>query len=240
MSNNNEDQIWYDSLAARSHSADDNEEKLWHRCHLCEYGPDGGLDAACNGCGDEHNGRIITKWKPDKTMLAWHEHMLAKHPHLAAQHQRLATEDLPRVHALRDRPSFRQIYMRMAHELAGRSTCRRLQVGCVITSTDYRKVLSVGYNGNASGLPNDCDSDEESKCGCLHAEENAVINCDSPRYVEKVVFCTHLPCRMCAKRIINMGGVQVVYYNLPYRSDESKDMLIASAIQCCSFQVEKP
>jgi hypothetical protein len=87
-----QDEIWYDFLAVRNNSADDNEEKSWHRCHLCEYGPDGGLDAACNGCGDEHNGRIITKWKPDKAMLAWWEDMLAKHPHLAAQHQRLAVE----------------------------------------------------------------------------------------------------------------------------------------------------
>jgi dCMP deaminase len=223
MSNNNEDQIWYDSLAARNNSADNNERKLWHRCCLCAHGPDGGCEDVCDDCDDDYS-----EWKPCKAMLVWYEH------------QRLATEDLPRVRALRDRPSFRQIYMRMAHELSRRSTCRRLQVGCVITSTDYRKVLSVGYNGNASGLANDCDSDEVGNCGCLHAEENAVINCDSPRYVGKVVFCTHLPCRMCAKRIINMGGVQIVYYDLPYRNTESKNMLLSAAIQCCSFQIQKP
>ena len=70
--------------------------------------------------------------------------------------------------------------MRMAGLLIGRSTCKRLQVGCVIASEDYRKILAMGYNGNASGLPNECDSEEVGKCGCLHAEENAVINCDSP------------------------------------------------------------
>jgi dCMP deaminase len=203
-----------------------SEEKAWHLCHLCEHGPDGGLEKECGGCNGAHS-----KWEPDKYMLEWHKDMLAKHPHSAAQHHKLVLED---------RPSFRQIYMRMAHELSQRSTCRRLRVGCVITSTDYRKVLSVGYNGNASGLVNDCDSDEVGNCGCLHAEENAVINCDSPRYVEKVIFCTHLPCRMCAKRIINLGGVRVVYYDLPYRNTESKDMLLSAAIQCCSFQTQKP
>ena len=79
-----------------------------------------------------------------------------------------------------DRPRFEEIYMKMAKLMAERSTCVRLHVGTVITSTDFRKVLSVGYNGNASGLHNGCDSTEPGKCGCLHSEENAVINCDVP------------------------------------------------------------
>ena len=79
------------------------------------------------------------------------------------------------------RPSFQKIYLRLALELAKRSTCKRLQVGTVITSVDFRKVLAVGYNGNASGLANTCDREEPGNCGCLHSEENAVINCDAPR-----------------------------------------------------------
>ena len=59
-----------------------------------------------------------------------------------------------------ERPTFEQVYMDFAESIARRSTCRRLQVGTVITTTDFRKVLAVGYNGNASGLPNECDRDE--------------------------------------------------------------------------------
>lgn len=119
------------------------------------------------------------------------------------------------------RPTFHDVYMRLAFSMSERSTCSRLQVGCVITSTDFRKVLAVGYNGNASGLANGCDSDEPGKCGCLHAEENAVINCDSPRGVEKIVFCTNLPCVMCAKRLINVGNVREVFYANDYRIRDS-------------------
>lgn len=137
-----------------------------------------------------------------------------------------------------NRPSFRQIYMKLAHELSRRSTCRRLQVGCVITSTDFRKVLSIGYNGNASGQANDCDSEEAGACGCLHAEENAVINCDSPRYVEKIVLCTHLPCPMCAKRFINLGNVRTVYYDHDYRLHGAVDILNAAAITVTQFHVD--
>src|SRR6188508_3072483 len=129
------------------------------------------------------------------------------------------------------RPSFQTIYMRLAMALSERSTCKRLRVGTVITSTDYRKVLAVGYNGNATGLPNRCDREEPGNCGCLHSEENAVINCDAPRSIEKVVFVTHLPCVMCAKRLINLGNVRDVYYDLDYRLRDSLALLEAVGIR---------
>ena len=109
-----------------------------------------------------------------------------------------------------ERPSFPTIYMTLAQALASRSTCRWGRVGCVITSVDFRKVLAIGYRGNATGLPNRCDRDSED-CGCLHAEENAVIHCDAPRGEPKIVLTSKLPCRACAKRLINLGGVQDLY-----------------------------
>ncbi len=135
------------------------------------------------------------------------------------------------------RPSFESIYMELAFTLAKRSTCKRLQVGTVITSTDYRKVLAVGYNGNATGLPNGCDRDEPGNCGCLHSEENAVINCDSPRFIEKIVFVTHLPCVSCAKRLINLGNVKKVYFGHEYRIKDSIDLLasVNIPVQQCTI-----
>lgn len=129
------------------------------------------------------------------------------------------------------RPSFQRIYLDLAITLAKRSTCHRLQVGTVITSTDFRKVLAVGYNGNATGLNNGCDRDEPGNCGCLHSEENAVINCDSPRFIEKLVFVTHLPCVQCAKRLINLGNVKTVYYGQDYRIKDSLELLRSVGIQ---------
>ncbi len=129
------------------------------------------------------------------------------------------------------RPSFEQVYMGFAEAIARRSTCKRLQVGTVITTTDYRKVLAVGYNGNATGLPNSCDRDDVGNCGCLHSEENAVINCDSPRHVEKYIFVTHLPCSMCAKRMVNLGNVKRVVYKNDYRICDSIETLQKSGIE---------
>ncbi len=133
--------------------------------------------------------------------------------------------------AERERPSFPQIYMDLARTLSQRSSCRRLNVGTVITSTDFRKVLAIGYNGNASGLHNGCDRDEPGNCGCLHSEENAVINCDAPRATEKYVFVTHLPCVACAKRLINLGNVRRVYYGEDYRVRDSIELLSSVGIE---------
>lgn len=135
------------------------------------------------------------------------------------------------ANANKTRPAFESIYLQLAGSLAARSTCVRLQVGTVITSTDFRKVLAVGYNGNASGLPNCCDREEPGNCGCLHSEENAVINCDAPRYVEKIVFVTHLPCVACAKRLINLGNVKTVYYGQSYRIQDSIGLLASVGIK---------
>jgi dCMP deaminase len=99
-----------------------------------------------------------------------------------------------------------------------------MQVGCIIATPDFRKILAWGYNGNAAGLPNECDSTTPGACGCIHAEANACVNCDSPRQTEKVVFCTHLPCVNCAKLLINLGNVLMVYYKNDYRIRTSLEL----------------
>jgi len=141
---------------------------------------------------------------------------------------------------VKNRPRFEDIYMRLALMLSRRSTCSRLQVGCVITSLDYRYVYGVGYNGNATGMKNACDREEVGNCGCLHAEENAVINCTAPRDAPKLVFCTNLPCPMCSKRLINLGGVHKVYYHLDYRIHDGLDMFDAACIAHEQLTLEAP
>ena len=91
------------------------------------------------------------------------------------------------------------------------------------------------YNGNASGLDNTCDRDEPGNCGCLHSEENAVINCDAPRATRKYVFVSHLPCVACAKRLINLGNVEKVVYLNDYRKTESIDLLESVGIRVERF-----
>jgi dCMP deaminase len=116
-----------------------------------------------------------------------------------------------------NRPPLYEVYMRMAEELAKRSTCARLQVGTVITDSALEHVLSIGYNGNVRGFPNRCDSSEPGKCGCIHSEQNALVKArgDVP---DKVAFVTASPCIMCAKLMVQ-AKVTHVFYRQVYRDD---------------------
>ena len=122
-----------------------------------------------------------------------------------------------------DRIPLFEVYMRMAEELAKRSTCTRLQVGTVITDAQLENVLGIGYNGNATGLPNRCDSTVPGNCGCIHSEVNALIK--APGAVkDKVMFVTNSPCVMCSKLIIN-SGVTHVFYRKQYRDPTGVELL---------------
>jgi dCMP deaminase len=122
-----------------------------------------------------------------------------------------------------------EVYMRMAEELAKRSTCARNQIGSVITTGDLTQVLGIGYNGNARGLPNRCDSTEPGRCGCLHSEANALIKAGA--HVEgKLMFVTASPCVMCAKMIIN-SNVRRVYYRTAYRDPAGVEVLRQGGVE---------
>src|SRR5947207_15762667 len=72
-----------------------------------------------------------------------------------------------------DRIPLYEVYMRMAEELAKRSTCVRLRVGTVVTDQLLENVLAIGYNGNARGLPNRCASSAPGTRGRIHSAMNA-------------------------------------------------------------------
>ena len=79
------------------------------------------------------------------------------------------------------RPSWDEYFMRIAHEVATRSTCPRLAVGAVVVRD--KRILTTGYNGSPSGMPH-CEDigclirvvDGRESCQrTLHAEQNAII-----------------------------------------------------------------
>jgi dCMP deaminase len=126
-----------------------------------------------------------------------------------------------------------EVYMRMAEELAKRSTCERLQVGTVVTDARLENVLAIGYNGNAKGLPNRCDSTVPGQCGCIHSEVNALVK--APGSVKnKVIFVTNSPCVMCSKLIIN-SGVTHVFYRAVYRDPTGVELLARAGVTTVEY-----
>lgn len=126
-----------------------------------------------------------------------------------------------------------EAYMRMAEELAKRSTCARLQVGTVITDEWLEHVLALGYNGNARGFPNRCDSDVPGKCGCIHSEQNALVKAPGDLR-NKVAFITASPCPMCAKLIIQ-ANVSFVYYRSAYRDPAGVELLEKGGVTAIQY-----
>jgi len=122
-----------------------------------------------------------------------------------------------------------EVYMRMAEELAKRSTCARNQVGTVITNAELTQVLGIGYNGNARGLPNACDGAEPGRCGCLHSEQNALVKAGA-MVPGKLMFVTTSPCVMCAKLTINTN-VARVYYRSAYRDPAGLEVLRQGGVE---------
>ena len=127
----------------------------------------------------------------------------------------------------RQRPSWDEIWMEFAHLIAKRSYDPRHQVGAVIVTDDMTQVLSVGYNGNYSGGPNEVESLAPGESGMIHAEINALLKCDYNNPKKKIMYITLSPCRMCAKAIIN-SGVHEVVYDEAYRDLSGVDLLVAN------------
>ena len=121
------------------------------------------------------------------------------------------------------RPPMFEVYMRMAEELAKRSTCARLKVGTVITDRHLENVVAIGYNGNARRFPNECDGPDHGACGCIHSEQNALVKAPGGM-LDKVAFVTASPCVTCAKLLIQ-GNVSHVFYREMYRDPAGLEVL---------------
>jgi dCMP deaminase len=133
------------------------------------------------------------------------------------------------------RPEWDEIWMTFAKNMSRRSYDPRHQVGAVVVTEDNTQVLSVGYNGNHSGGPNEVESQEPGQSGMLHAEINALLKMDYNNPKRKTMYVTLSPCRMCAKAIIN-AGIDEVVYDEEYRDTSGVDLLRSSGVVVKSYQ----
>ena len=117
-------------------------------------------------------------------------------------------------------------FMQMAHVIAQWTSCYRpgRAIGAVIVKD--KRIMTTGYNGAPQGLRTCRERGECMRerlgiasgtraelCYAIHAEQNAIIqaaklgiNIDGG-----TLYCTHQPCSVCAKMIINAGIKRVVY-----------------------------
>lgn len=134
-----------------------------------------------------------------------------------------------------NRPVWPMTWMSVARTMSERSCDPRLKVGAIVVSEDNTQMLSVGYNGNYKGGPNEHESLEPGQSGFIHAEINALVKCDYNFPKKKHMYITHSPCRQCAKLIINAEIAKVIYGEL-YRDPSGIDLLKSAGIEALSIE----
>jgi len=130
------------------------------------------------------------------------------------------------------RPSWDEYFMAVATLVASRSSCDRLNVGCVLVSSAEHKnrIIAAGYNGFLPGVPHASMVRDGHEQATVHAEQNAIT--DAARRGVSVenstAYVTHFPCINCAK-MMAAAGVKKIIYRRDYNNDDLVYQLLSQA-----------
>lgn len=146
-----------------------------------------------------------------------------------------------------NRPDWDEYFMNIAEIVAKRSTCLRRQVGAVIVRE--KRILATGYNGAPENVKHCIEvgclrdklkipsGERHELCRGLHAEQNAIIQ--AARFginiENSIIYCTHQPCILCAKMLINVG-IKKIIIKEGYPDKLSLDMLKEAKIPVKVFK----
>lgn len=148
-----------------------------------------------------------------------------------------------------ERPSWDEYFMKLAALVAERSTCKRHNVGAIVVKG--KRVLTTGYNGAARNV-RDClelgclrdalkipSGTKHEICRAIHAEQNAIIQggLHGININEGTVYCTHTPCMICAKMMVNAGIKEIISYR-DYADLDAKEFLKEAKVKL--RKVERP
>jgi len=117
-------------------------------------------------------------------------------------------------------------FMELAHSIANWSSCyqENRKIGAVIVRN--KRILTTGYNGAPAGVTSCVERKEclrrqlnipsgtkQELCYAIHAEQNAIIQAAKlgVSIEGATLYCTHQPCVICAKMIVNSGISRVIY-----------------------------
>ena len=141
-------------------------------------------------------------------------------------------------------------FLQVAELVATWSSCfqENRQVGAVIALN--KRILTTGYNGASSGIMSckekgEClrrklniqSGTQHELCYATHAEQNAIIQAGKLGISidGATLYCTHQPCVICAKMIINSGIKRIVYRN-GYPDPFSLELLREANVEIMQLQ----
>ena len=135
-------------------------------------------------------------------------------------------------------------FMEMADFVSSWSSCYRAgrSVGAIIVQD--RRIIATGYNGAPAGLVSckekgECLRDKlgipsgtrQETCYAVHAEQNALMQAAKIGVSVDggTLYCTHQPCTICTRLIIN-SVIKRIVYKLPYPDEFAQQLLKESGI----------
>ena len=142
------------------------------------------------------------------------------------------------------RPELDDYFMEIANVAASRSTCLRRKAGAVLVRD--KRILSTGYNGVPKGLLHCEDTGcpradypsgtHHELCRAVHSEQNAIVQAaiHGVSIEGSTLYCTHQPCTLCAKMLIN-AGIKRVVYREDYPDGESLKFFRQAEIEVCKL-----
>lgn len=149
-----------------------------------------------------------------------------------------------------NRPSWDEYFLNITRQVSERSTCLRRKIGAVLVRD--KRILATGYNGAPSGIKHCYEvgclreargiasGERHELCRGLHAEQNAIIQ--AALYGVAVsgasIYCTHQPCVLCAKMLIN-AGIREIFYEQGYPDPLSQELLSEAGIRVTQVSPSK-
>jgi dCMP deaminase len=140
------------------------------------------------------------------------------------------------------RPDIDEYFLKIASVVGERSTCRRHHMGAVAVKDKH--ILTTGYNGAPAGgkdcLELGCLRDEmgiesgtrQEICRAIHAEQNVIIQAGlhGVSLEGSTVYCTHTPCVLCAKMLVNAKIARFVTFG-QYNDNRFIDLFHEAGIE---------
>ena len=140
-------------------------------------------------------------------------------------------------------------FMEMAKLVSSWASCyqQERKIGAVIVKE--KRVLTTGYNGAPAGVKTCVERGEclrkklgipsgtrHEMCYAIHAEQNAIIQAAKlgVSIEGATLYCTHQPCIICAKMIVN-SGIERIVYEKGYPDDFSLEIIAESGVKIERF-----
>ena len=143
-------------------------------------------------------------------------------------------------------------FMEVAKLVSSWASCYQAdrKIGAVIVKE--KRILTTGYNGAPAGVKTCVERGEclrkklgipsgtrHEMCYAIHAEQNAIIQAAKlgVSIEGATLYCTHQPCIICAKMIVN-SGIERIVYEKGYPDDFSLEIIAESGVKLERFTEE--